>query len=57
MVDGHHIEHWIDGGKTNLANLVSLCRRHHRFVHEGGASIENLDSGEVRFTEPMAQPS
>ncbi len=50
IVDGHHIEHWIDGGKTKLANLVSLCRRHHRFVHEGGAAVENLESGEVRFS-------
>ena len=31
------------------SNLVSLCRHHHRFVHEGGASIESLESGEIRF--------
>src|SRR2546430_7589563 len=34
--DGHHIVHWIDGGETDLDNLVLLCRRHHRMVHEGG---------------------
>ncbi len=49
IVDGHHIEQWIDGGETKLANLVSLCRRHHRFVHEGGAAIESHDNGEIRF--------
>jgi 5-methylcytosine-specific restriction endonuclease McrA len=32
--DGHHIIHWSDGGPTELANLVSLCRPHHRRVHE-----------------------
>ncbi len=32
--DAHHIEHWIDGGPTSLDNLVLLCRRHHRSVHE-----------------------
>jgi uncharacterized protein DUF222/HNH endonuclease len=32
--DGHHIVHWIHGGETNLGNLVLLCRRHHRMVHE-----------------------
>jgi len=33
--DGHHLVHWIEGGETNLGNLVLLCRRHHRMVHEG----------------------
>jgi len=26
FVDGHHIEHWADGGETNLRNLTLLCR-------------------------------
>jgi hypothetical protein len=39
FVDAHHIEHWADGGATKLGNLVLLCRRHHRLVHEGGLSI------------------
>jgi hypothetical protein len=33
--DAHHIIHWVDGGLTDLANLILLCRRHHRLVHEG----------------------
>ena len=33
--DAHHIEHWADGGPTNLDNLTLLCRRHHTAVHEG----------------------
>jgi len=33
--DAHHIVHWADGGETSLANLVLLCRRHHRMAHEG----------------------
>src|SRR5205823_7328771 len=36
MCDGHHLVHWIHGGPTDLDNLVLLCRRHHRMVHEGG---------------------
>jgi hypothetical protein len=41
--DGHHIEHWADGGSTELDNLVSLCRRHHRVVHEEGWRIHIVD--------------
>ncbi len=37
--DAHHIEHWADGGETKLSNLVLLCRRHHRLLHEGGCGV------------------
>jgi len=49
-VDGHHIHHWADGGATRLSNLVSLCRFHHRAVHEGGLCVQRLDDGAWRFT-------
>ena len=41
--DGHHIIHWIDGGPSALDNLVSLCRPHHRAVHEQGWRIHMVD--------------
>ena len=41
--DGHHIIHWSDGGPTELENLVSLCRPHHRTVHEQGWRIHIAD--------------
>jgi hypothetical protein len=41
--DGHHIIHWSDGGPTELDNLVSLCRPHHRAVHEQGWRIHIAD--------------
>jgi HNH endonuclease len=47
--DGHHIIHWADGGPTALDNLVSLCRRHHRSVHEEGWRI-HMEAG-VPFVE------
>lgn len=34
-VEGHHIQHWADGGETKLDNLVTLCRYHHRQLHKG----------------------
>ena len=40
FVDAHHIKHWSAGGETSLDNLMLLCSRHHRLVHEGGFRIE-----------------
>ena len=31
--DAHHIRHWAHGGTTSVANLVLLCRHHHRAIH------------------------
>ncbi|HET9738426.1 MAG TPA: DUF222 domain-containing protein [Solirubrobacteraceae bacterium] len=41
FVDAHHIEHWADGGRTKLGNLVLLCRHHHRLLHEGGYTLSS----------------
>jgi hypothetical protein len=51
-VDAHHIEHWARGGRTDLTNLVALCRHHHRLVHEGGFCVETLGSGRLAFVGP-----
>jgi hypothetical protein len=32
----HHVRWWSRGGRTDLANLVLLCPRHHALVHEDG---------------------
>jgi hypothetical protein len=48
--DGHHIIHWDDGGPTELDNLVSLCRSHHRRVHDEGWRIHITDG--VAVVEP-----
>jgi hypothetical protein len=39
----HHRRHFADGGATDLDNLILLCTRHHRFVHEGGWTIRQRD--------------
>ena len=51
-IDMHHIKHWANGGETKPSNLISLCRFHHRAVHEGGFNVEILDDGPVRFVRP-----
>ncbi len=35
FVDAHHVVHWSAGGRTDMANLLLLCRRHHRQHHKG----------------------
>lgn len=50
--DAHHIVHWIDGGLTDLINLVLLCRRHHVMCHEGGWQLERAPGGAITAIPP-----
>ena len=52
--DAHHIVSWLDGGSTDLANGVLLCRHHHRRVHEGGWEIGafSTQQNQVTFLSP-----
>jgi len=50
--DAHHIHHWADGGKHLMQNLVLLCRRHHRMVHEEGWRIVVVGDGDVAAVPP-----
>jgi 5-methylcytosine-specific restriction endonuclease McrA len=50
--EGHHVHHWAQGGPTTLSNLVLLCRRHHRAVHEEGYRVARGADGALRFARP-----
>ena len=50
--EAHHLIHWLDGGPTDLANLVLLCRAHHRAVHEGGWQLSRQPDGTLAATPP-----
>jgi len=50
--DAHHVRHWAEGGDTRLDNLVLLCRRHHRAVHEGGFTVTRHEDSSVTFSRP-----
>ena len=60
----HHIQHWEDGGPTELANLVLLCPFHHRLHHRGGITITGPadalvvtdNDGRVLSPESLARP-
>ena len=55
FTDVHHMQHWINGGQTNLDNLITLCGRHHNAVHELGWSMRGDANGEVTFVTPTGQ--
>lgn len=48
----HHVVHWMHGGGTDLDNLVMLCHRHHRMVHEGGWQLIKSEGGEILTVPP-----
>jgi hypothetical protein len=53
-----HLKHWADGGETSLDNLVTLCRYHHRQLHQGGFNITVEKSDEEHqlvFTTPSGR--
>ena len=50
--DGHHIVFWMHGGGDDLENLVLLCKRHHRLVHEGGWQVIRTDQGKIVTVAP-----
>jgi hypothetical protein len=52
FTEGHHIHHWADGGETKLSNLITLCRYHHRLLHEGGFGLRATDDGLFVFSRP-----
>jgi hypothetical protein len=53
---GHHIHHWANGGPTRLSNLLSVCRRHHRALHEEGYTVVRDADGALHFSTPRGRP-
>ena len=56
-VEGHHVVHWAKGGETRLDNLVLLCNRHHRAVHEFGYRIERTSDGRFEVSSSLGANS
>jgi 5-methylcytosine-specific restriction endonuclease McrA len=55
-VDLHHIRYWSNGGATRLANLICLCKAHHRMVHDHGYRIVTGFAGTFTFCRPDGTP-
>ena len=55
--DAHHIIHWLQGGPTNLDNLVLLCHTHHQHLHKHGYRLILEADGSVTVAEqPKSAP-
>jgi hypothetical protein len=50
--DVHHILYWPDGGRTDLCNLILLCRRHHRLCHARDGFRVAVEDGLPVFRRP-----
>ena len=54
--DAHHILYWSNGGETKLRNLISLCKAHHRIVHDKGIIITATVGDGFAFYLPGGVP-
>jgi hypothetical protein len=57
--EAHHaLVFWEDGGDTDLANGLAVCRGrgHHRMIHEGGWTVEGDPNGKLTFFDPDGNP-
>ena len=52
----HHLTPWFLGGATDLNNGASLCRWHHRRLHDGQYRILGSPESGLRFETPDGRP-
>ena len=48
----HHIVAWRPGGRTDLPNLVLLCKHHHGLVHRSGWTMSGDANEELTIVSP-----
>ncbi|GAA5006868.1 HNH endonuclease signature motif containing protein [Actinopolymorpha pittospori] len=51
-IEAHHIQHWVDGGATDLNNGVLLCQHHHTVIHTKGWTVRMGDDGHPEYIPP-----
>lgn len=54
--DVHHIDGWATGGRTDIARMCCLCRRHHTLIHNSKWTIETNRDGSFRVSHPIRAP-
>jgi hypothetical protein len=48
----HHIIWWLNGGRTDIDNLLPLCEQHHHMVHEGNWLLAMTPDRVCTWTRP-----
>ena len=52
FTNAHPFVHWGHSGVSDVPNLVLLCYRHHRMVHEGGWQLARAERGPLLAMAP-----
>ena len=54
--DIHHIDQWAAGGRTDVARMCCLCRRHHTLIHNTDWTVTTEPDGTFTATHPIRAP-
>jgi len=57
MTEAHHIIPWAEGGRTDLANGILLCRFHHLLIHNNGWEIYRVGTDYHLLPPPDIDPT
>ena len=50
--DAHHIRTWLNGGETDIDNLILLCSYHHHLIHRHNCDTKLLPDNTFTITLP-----
>ena len=57
LTEAHHIVPWSEGGRTDLANGILLCKFHHLLAHNNGWHIERTGHTYWLIPPPTIDPN
>ena len=52
--EAHHIEEWLNGGPTDIDNLVLVCKSCHHNIHDDGWTVHRRNDGAYELRPPPA---
>lgn len=57
-LQAHHLTPWVEGGRTDLDDMILLCWFHHQVVvHQRGFEVfRHPEHGRIRFRRPVPDP-